>query len=161
MICNDIYNDIDSCLLCSGTKLCQVLCGAEPGLVFARDTDADRLIELPPVSAGVGPRGVVVLRRLYRRSLYGCVARRRNVRQRRSDLVIRPVEAMQDRAALYDRLIDRLRIRDRCLRRKDRRYKAQHHQQCKQNRQQFTIHMLHSETTLPFSVTWMIIHFHT
>ena len=137
MVRDDVDNNLDAILiLCNCTQLSQFRFGAEP-CIAVRNCKSQRLIQLPPLIA-VRPFRIIVLRLLHRRGLYRNVPRRLDIRQRRFDLVIRPVEAVQDRAALNNRLVNS--FRNRRVRHKCRGQQTEHHDECQQQCQQFPFH---------------------
>ena len=133
MVGDNIDNDLDAVLIRLGTQRGQLRLGAEPRGVVRGDGKTQRLVHLPPFVAEGGVGSVVVLRPLYRRGLYGGVAGCRDIRQGCLDVVVRPVETVQDVAALDGVLCiggvgSRRRSRDDADR-SDRQYHTQRQQQ--------------------------------
>ena len=96
---DDINDDLDAVPVGFGAELRQLLFGAEPRVAVG-NRHSERLIELPPLTAAVCPRGIVILGSLNRRGLNRGIARRGDVGQVCLDAVVRPVKAVQNGAAL-------------------------------------------------------------
>ena len=92
----NVNNNLDAHTLGSGTQGLELVFASEPGLVTARNTDTERLVELPPLTTLVTPVSVIVLGGLYGRSLDSGVSRRLDGGKVVFNRIVRPVKAMKN-----------------------------------------------------------------